>query len=140
MYPKQCVKVLQEIANMTNCAVDIIKKYKNDKQYKTYVTKVYSNVKSFEATSCSLAANELILEGLIKFNSGNEKTTTFRFESTTEGLEVNSRGGIIVNEDGLSSRNAVYAGGDVVTGAATVISAMGAGKTAAKAIDEYLSK
>ena len=61
-------------------------------------------------------------------------------KSTTEGLEVNDHGGIIVNEDGLSSRKAVYAGGDVVTGAATVISAMGAGKTAAKAIDEYLAK
>jgi glutamate synthase (NADPH/NADH) small chain len=61
-------------------------------------------------------------------------------KSTTEGLEVNKRGGIIVNEDGLTSRNAVYAGGDAVTGAATVISAMGAGKTAAKAIDEYLCK
>ena len=60
--------------------------------------------------------------------------------STTEGLEVNSRGGIIINEDGLTSRNAVYAGGDAVTGAATVISAMGAGKVAAKAIDEALSK
>ena len=61
-------------------------------------------------------------------------------KSTTQGLEVNSHGGIIVNEDGLTSRDAVYAGGDVVTGAATVISAMGAGKTAAKAIDEALSK
>jgi glutamate synthase (NADPH/NADH) small chain len=61
-------------------------------------------------------------------------------KSTTEGLEVNSRGGIIVNEDGLTSRNSVYAGGDAVTGAATVISAMGAGKIAAKAIDEALSK
>ncbi|MBQ7800364.1 MAG: FAD-dependent oxidoreductase, partial [Oscillospiraceae bacterium] len=61
-------------------------------------------------------------------------------KSTTEGLEVNRWGGIVVNEDGLTSRNAVYAGGDAVTGAATVISAMGAGKTAAKAIDEYLSK
>ena len=60
-------------------------------------------------------------------------------KSTTEGLEVNDHGGIIVNEDGLSSRANVYAGGDVVTGAATVISAMGAGKTAAKAIDEALS-
>ena len=60
-------------------------------------------------------------------------------KSTTEGLEVNERGGIIVNEEGLTSRNAVYAGGDAVTGAATVISAMGAGKTAAKAIDEALS-
>ena len=60
-------------------------------------------------------------------------------KSTTEGLEVNKRGGIIVNEDGLTSRKAVYAGGDAVTGAATVISAMGAGKTAARAIDEYLS-
>jgi len=61
-------------------------------------------------------------------------------KSTTDGLEVNARGGIIVNEDGLTSRSAVYAGGDAVTGAATVISAMGAGKTAAKAIDEYLIK
>lgn len=57
-----------------------------NKHLTEYFTKVYSNVKCFEATSCSLAANELILEGLIKFNSGNEKTTTFRFESTTEGL------------------------------------------------------
>ena len=61
-------------------------------------------------------------------------------KSTTEGLEVNRWGGIVVNEDGLTSRNAVYAGGDAVTGAATVISAMGAGKTAAKALDEALSK
>lgn len=60
-------------------------------------------------------------------------------KNTTAGLEVNSRGGIIVNEDGITSREAVYAGGDAVTGAATVISAMGAGKTAARAIDEYLS-
>ena len=55
-------------------------------------------------------------------------------KSTTEGLEVNRRGGIVVTEDGLTSRDHVYAGGDAVTGAATVISAMGAGKTAAKAI------
>ena len=61
-------------------------------------------------------------------------------KATTKGLEVNERGGIIVNEDGLTSRSGVYAGGDAVTGAATVISAMGAGKTAASAIDEQLSK
>ena len=61
-------------------------------------------------------------------------------KSTTAGLEVNRWGGIVVNEDGLTSRNAVYAGGDAVTGAATVISAMGAGKTAAKAIDEALKQ
>ena len=60
-------------------------------------------------------------------------------KNTTKGLEVNSHGGIIVNEDGLTSREAVYAGGDAVTGAATVISAMGAGKLAAKSIDEFLS-
>ena len=60
-------------------------------------------------------------------------------KSTTEGLAVNSRGGIVVNEDGLTSRPGLYAGGDAVTGAATVISAMGAGKTAARAIDAYLS-
>lgn len=61
-------------------------------------------------------------------------------KDTTDGLEVNRWGGIVVNEDGLTSRNAVYAGGDAVTGAATVILAMGAGKTAAKAIDEYLMR
>ena len=60
-------------------------------------------------------------------------------KSTTKGLEVTKWGGIIVNEDGLTSREGVYAGGDAVTGAATVISAMGAGKVAAKGIDEYLS-
>lgn len=60
-------------------------------------------------------------------------------KSTTEGLEVNKRGGIIINESGLTTKNGVYAGGDAVTGAATVISAMGAGKVAAKGIDEYLS-
>ena len=59
-------------------------------------------------------------------------------KSTVKGLEVNSHGGIIVNEDGLSSREGIYAGGDAVTGASTVISAMGAGKVAAKAIDEYI--
>ena len=61
-------------------------------------------------------------------------------KSTTDGLSVNSHGGIIVDEAGLTSRTGVYAGGDAVTGAATVISAMGAGKTAARAIDEYLKK
>ncbi len=61
-------------------------------------------------------------------------------KDTTEGLTVNARGGIVVTEEGLTSREGVYAGGDAVTGAATVISAMGAGKVAAKAMDEYLSK
>lgn len=61
-------------------------------------------------------------------------------KSTTDGLEVNRKSGIVVEEaTGLTSREGVYAGGDAVTGAATVILAMGAGKTAAKAIDEYLS-
>ena len=61
-------------------------------------------------------------------------------KSTTKGLETQKWGGIIINEDtGLTSREGVYAGGDAVTGAATVISAMGAGKLAAKSIDEYLS-
>ena len=60
-------------------------------------------------------------------------------KSTTKGLEVNKHGGIIVEEEtGLTSRTGVYAGGDAVTGAATVILAMGAGKTAAHGIDEYI--
>ena len=61
-------------------------------------------------------------------------------KNTTAGLEVNRHGGIIVEEKtGKTSKDGVYAGGDAVTGAATVILAMGAGKTAAKAIDEALS-
>ena len=59
--------------------------------------------------------------------------------STTPGLETNRHGCIITNgDDGLTTREGVYAGGDAVTGAATVILAMGAGKHAAKAIDEYI--
>ncbi len=61
--------------------------------------------------------------------------------NTTEGLETNRHGCIVTSdESGLTSREGVYAGGDAVTGAATVILAMGAGKSAAAAIDEYLSK
>ena len=59
--------------------------------------------------------------------------------STTEGLEVNRRGCIVVGEGMATSRPGVYAGGDAVTGAATVILAMGAGKEAAAAIDGYIS-
>ena len=61
-------------------------------------------------------------------------------KSTTQGLDTEKWGGIIADEHGLTSRENVYAGGDAVTGAATVILAMGAGKTAAQAIDEALAK
>ena len=61
--------------------------------------------------------------------------------STTPGLETNRHGCIVTNgDDGLTSREGVYAGGDAVTGAATVILAMGAGKNAAKAIDAYIKE
>ncbi|MDU1118089.1 MAG: dihydropyrimidine dehydrogenase, partial [Clostridium butyricum] len=61
--------------------------------------------------------------------------------STTEGLEINKRRCIVAEEEtGLTTKEGVYAGGDAVTGAATVILAMGAGKKAAAAIDEYLQK
>lgn len=59
-------------------------------------------------------------------------------KSTTSGLETQRWGGIVADEDGRTSRDSVYAGGDAVTGAATVILAMGAGKTAAAAIDKQL--
>lgn len=60
-------------------------------------------------------------------------------KSTTSGLDTEKWGGIIADENGLTSREGVYAGGDAVTGAATVILAMGAGKTAAKSIAEYIN-
>ena len=58
--------------------------------------------------------------------------------STTPGLDIDKRGCIIADESGVTSREAIFAGGDIVTGAATVILAMGAGRKAAKAIDEYI--
>ena len=58
--------------------------------------------------------------------------------STTAGLDTDRRGCIVVTEGGATTRDGVFAGGDAVTGAATVISAMGAGKSAAAKIDEYL--
>ncbi len=58
--------------------------------------------------------------------------------NTTKGLETNKHGCFIADENGQTSRKGVFAGGDAVTGAATVILAMGAGKTAAKAMDEYI--
>ena len=69
---------------------------------------------------------------------GNSPNPLIR--NTTPGLETQKWGGIIVDENGATSLENVYAGGDAVTGAATVILAMGAGKTAAKAIHEKLSK
>jgi len=61
-------------------------------------------------------------------------------KKTTEGLDTNAKGCIVADEKGATSKAKVYAGGDAVTGAATVILAMGAGKTAAAAIDEELNK
>ena len=69
---------------------------------------------------------------------GNSPNPLIR--NTTPGLETQKWGGIIVDENGATSLENVYAGGDAVTGASTVILAMGAGKTAAKAIHEKLSK
>jgi glutamate synthase (NADPH/NADH) small chain len=59
-------------------------------------------------------------------------------KDTTPGLETNKWGYIVTNEEGKTSKQGVYAGGDIVSGAATVILAMGAGKVASKSIDEYL--
>ncbi|MBR5492730.1 MAG: NADPH-dependent glutamate synthase [Alistipes sp.] len=59
-------------------------------------------------------------------------------KSTTKGLETNRRGCIVADENGATTREGVFAGGDAVTGAATVILAMGAGRKAAKTIDEYI--
>ena len=60
--------------------------------------------------------------------------------STTKGLETNRRGCLVASEEGATTREGVFAGGDAVTGAATVILAMGAGRKAAKAIDEYIKQ
>ena len=68
---------------------------------------------------------------------GNSPNPLIR--TTTEGIEANRRGCLVVEEDTMrTTRQGVYAGGDAVTGAATVILAMGAGRQAAKSIDEYI--
>lgn len=82
--------------------------------------------------------SELVLDvDTVIMAIGNSPNPLIRH--TTPGLETDRRGCIVTDEDtGLTSREGVYAGGDAVTGAATVILAMGAGKAAAKAIDEYI--
>lgn len=83
-------------------------------------------------------SNFTIETGTVIVSIGQSPNPLIR--QTTPGLETQKWGGIIVDEDSMkTSKDGVYAGGDVVTGAATVILAMGAGKTAAKAMDEYLS-
>ncbi len=86
------------------------------------------------------ADSEFVIEtGTVIVSIGQSPNPLIR--QTTPGLDTQSWGGIIVDEETMkTSKDAVYAGGDVVTGAATVILAMGAGKTAAKAIDEKLSQ
>ncbi len=59
---------------------------------------------------------------------------------TTKGLDITKHGTIIAKEDGATTKQGVYAGGDAITGSATVICAMGAGKKAARAIDEFLKR
>ena len=87
---------------------------------------------------CEIPGSEYVLDvDCIIMSIGTSPNPLIK--STTAGLDVNSRGGIIVEEStGATTKEGVYAGGDAVTGAATVISAMGAGKTAARAIDAYL--
>lgn len=83
-------------------------------------------------------SNFTIETGTVIVSIGQSPNPLIR--QTTPGLETQKWGGIIVDEDSMkTSKDGVYAGGDVVTGAATVILAMGAGKTAAKAMDDYLS-
>ena len=60
-------------------------------------------------------------------------------QSTTPDLAVTKRGTLVADDDGVTSKRGVFAGGDIVTGGATVISAMGAGRRAARAIDKYLN-
>ena len=85
-----------------------------------------------------IEGSEYVLDDCVIMAIGTSPNPLIK--NTTAGLAVNSRGGIIADVDGKTSKDGVYAGGDAVTGAATVILAMGAGKTAAKAIDEYILK
>ena len=89
--------------------------------------------------TCALPISNFIIEtGTVIVSIGQSPNPLIR--QTTPGLETQKWGGIIVDEASMkTSKDGVYAGGDVVTGAATVILAMGAGKTAAQAMDEYLS-
>jgi glutamate synthase (NADPH) small chain len=96
--------------------------------------------KAGRRTPMEIAGSEYILEvDTVIMSLGTSPNPLI--SDTTKGLEMNKRKCIVAQEEtGLTSRERVYAGGDAVTGAATVILAMGAGKKAAKAIDEFLSK
>ncbi|MBR1969590.1 MAG: NADPH-dependent glutamate synthase [Clostridia bacterium] len=90
--------------------------------------------------ACEIEGSEFVLEAdTVIMSIGTSPNPLIR--KTTPGLETNKRGCIVTDgEFGQTSREGVYAGGDAVTGAATVILAMGAGKKAAKAIDDYIKK
>ncbi|MBE6946926.1 MAG: NADPH-dependent glutamate synthase [Ruminococcaceae bacterium] len=86
-----------------------------------------------------IAGSEFILDvDTVIMSLGTSPNPLIR--STTPGLDTNRKGCLIVNEDEMTTRDGVFAGGDAVTGAATVILAMGAGKKGAAAIDAYLKK
>ena len=131
-------KMCEECKSKSEYEDDITDEEENNDPDKTDAWRTYLDDEEEEDIDLGIPDSEFEIEvDTVVISIGTSPNPLIK--STTEGLEVNAHGGIIVNEDGLSSRNAVYAGGDVVTGAATVISAMGAGKTAAKAIDEYIT-
>ena len=111
---------------------DALLEYQPETEYTRALIKQYTVTSDSGSVQCYVTA----LEDTAKF----EDMIDLRSRTTGEKITFEQAGGgVIVTEDGLTSRKGVYAGGDVVTGAATVISAMGAGKIAAKAIDEYIS-
>ncbi|MBQ4649103.1 MAG: NADPH-dependent glutamate synthase [Firmicutes bacterium] len=83
-------------------------------------------------------SNHIIPVDMVIMSIGTKLNTLIL--DTTENLEANKKGGIGTDDEAATNRPGIFAGGDAVTGAATVIKAMGAGKKAAKGIDEYLSK
>ena len=83
-------------------------------------------------------SNHVIPVDMVIMSIGTKLNTLIL--DTTEELAANDRGGIGADSTAATNRPGIFAGGDAVTGAATVIKAMGAGKTAAAGIDEYLSK
>ena len=130
---------LPESEQRSRALAQFVKKKMNARQADEYVEQCLQQKKPPRRRPVPIPGSEFTLDvDTVVIAIGTSPNPLIK--STTRGLEVNRKGGIVVNEEGLTSHQNVYAGGDAVTGAATVILAMGAGKLAAKSIDEALSK
>ena len=124
---------------------EVVSMYPSDLTPEAFITQIYQNVLGREPDASGRrrpvekAGSNFVLDVdtvVIAIGQGPNPL----IQNTTPGMETNKHGNIVADENGKTTKEWVFAGGDIVTGAATVILAMGAGKKAAEAIHEYVQQ